>query len=416
MTAGHPARHSLRASPALQRLADDDPAIAALALWCEHRDDDGPRAAWTDGRTVFYGAAFEGLAPHEQAGLAAHQVLHVAFRHAPRGAALRSALGAGFAGDLFNIASDALLNEILLEAGHGLPRPALRLRDLLAALPDPAPARLAAWDVERLYRHLADTEGRRAGPARAHAETQRFAGDLELAPGPGDAGDTDAAVEWQARLARALALGRAAGRGIGAAAVTLGDLPVVRTRWQGVLRGLLLRALAVPPRLGWARPARRWIARDDAARAAGEVAPAFEPGMIRPPGRAVLALCLDCSSSVERAMLAAFAAQVAAILRQTGAEAHLILFDEAVRGQHRLERPGIAAQIGRLAFARDGGTDFAPALAAAAALAPSAVVVLTDLDADLPPRPTLPRGAPLIWAVPAAPTVAPDWGRVVVID
>lgn len=405
------AAHSARASPALQRLAEDDPALAALSLWCAHRDAEGVAApVWSDGRTIFYAPGFTALAAHEQAGLAAHHVLHTALRHAARGAALRGADGA-FDADLFNIAADALVNETLLAAGHALPRPALRLAGVLEAMPAPQAGGLAHWDVEGLYRHISGADADEA--ARAHAAEQGFAGDLELSPGPGDDGDTAQAADWQMRLARALDLGRAAGRGIGALGLRLGDLPRARTRWQSVLRGLVLRALATPPRQSWAKPARRWLARDSAARQAGEPAPAFEPGMARPPGRARLALCIDSSSSVTPALLAQFAAQIGLILAQSGAEAHVLVFDAEVQAARALSGENWQAELAALPFARDGGTDYAPVLRAARALAPSAIIVLTDLEADLPdPHPKM----PLIWAVPTAPWRAPAYGRVVVLE
>ena len=38
-----------------------DPAIAALALWCLHRDGDGPTR--TNGDEIIYGPTFEALPP-----------------------------------------------------------------------------------------------------------------------------------------------------------------------------------------------------------------------------------------------------------------------------------------------------------------------------------------------------------------
>lgn len=413
--------HSARASPALHRLAEDDPALGALALWCAHRDAEGALPAWSDGETVFYGPGFAALAPHEQAGLAAHHVLHTALRHAARGAGMRAALGAGFDAALFNIAADVLVNETLLAGGHALPRPALRLAGVLGALPGgaaPQARALADWDVEALYRALggaddgSDRASGRAGAVQAHAAAQAFSADLRMAAHADD-GDTPEAADWQMRLAQALDMGRAAGRGIGALGWRIGDLPRPRTRWQPLLRGLALRALTMPPRLSWARPARRWLAQDSEARARALPAPAFAPGTRRPPGRARLALCLDSSSSVSVPMLRQFAAQVGLILHQSGAEGHVLIFDEAVRATRELAGPGWQADLAALPFSREGGTDFAPVLRAAQALAPSAIIVLTDLDAPLPDaRPA----APVIWAVPAPPARPPAWGRVVLLE
>ena len=87
-------RHSERASRALRKLAETDPAFASLSLWCATRTATRSRCpVWSDGTTIRYGAAFAGFPPPEQMGLAAHHILHVAFRHAARGAAMGVRLG-----------------------------------------------------------------------------------------------------------------------------------------------------------------------------------------------------------------------------------------------------------------------------------------------------------------------------------
>ncbi len=76
-------RHSVRAGSALRALTETDPALAALSLWCDHRDGAGT-VARSSGTTITYGPGFEALPPHEQIGVAAHHVLHVALRHGAR--------------------------------------------------------------------------------------------------------------------------------------------------------------------------------------------------------------------------------------------------------------------------------------------------------------------------------------------
>jgi predicted metal-dependent peptidase len=122
---------------------------------------------------------------------------------------------------------------------------------------------------------------------------------------------------------------------------------------------------------------------------------------------------IDASGSVDAAMLRLFAAQVAAIARRTGAEVHALVFDEAVRHTVRLTGAAAEAEVLRLRMVRGGGTSYHDLFARAQALDPAALVVLTDLEAALPPRP---RRLPVIWAVPRAPRVPPPWGRVVTLD
>jgi hypothetical protein len=424
--------HSARASAALRRLAEDDPALGALSLWCAHRDAegeaDGP-PAWTDGATIFYGPGFAALAPHEQAGCAAHQILHVAFRHAARSRAMTLRLGPGLAPRLFNIAADSILNETLTQAGHALPRPAVLLTPLLAeVLGERTPAPLARWDAETLALALATRGqgkgGEGAGPqgrsraqkAEAHAHDQGFRSDLRPggqgreAPVPDPAAEGETAAEWQGRIVRALAAGRAAGRGIGALDMVLADIPRSELPWEVVLRGLVTRAVQRRPAPSFQRPTRRWIAGEADARAAGRPVPAFEPGLAPMAGAPRLAVAVDCSTSIDDARLALFAGQIAGIGRRTGAEVHVLPFDTEVQAVRRMQGRAWEDEIRALPFRRGGGTDFAPALAAAAALRPAAIVVLTDLDGPTGPAP---GRVPVIWAVPGEPPRPPGFGRVV---
>jgi predicted metal-dependent peptidase len=413
-------RHSARASRALRALNDSDPAVAALALWCDHRDaEDGP-AAETEGSVIRYGPAFAALAPHEQSGLAAHHVLHVALRHGARmdGMALR--LGERFDADTFNLAADAIVNEALLLAGHALPRPALTLTGVLAAagLPPQSPAEaLAEWDVERLCLRLMQAG---AGPgtageaARAHARAQGFGTDLrpgggtgaaERSPAPSDPGEE---ARWRQHLARAMEAGRRAGRGIGTAGQRLADLKPPPTPWEVVLRGLLARALTGAPGVTHRRPARGWIAAEAQAQADGGPSPAFQPAFRQQTDQPRVVIAVDASGSIDDTRLALFMAEAGGIARRARAELHLIQFDDGVRARLRLDPAAWREQLAALPPVRGGGTDFGPPVAAALALAPSAIVILTDLNGPFGPAP---RGVPVIWAVPERPAAPPPFGR-----
>lgn len=424
--------HSRRAGPALRRLSEADPALGALALWCPHRDADGETAAWTDGRTVFYGPGFETLAPHEQAGLAAHQVLHIALRHAPRSLAMRGRFGDRFDEELFNIACDAILNQTLVLAGHALPRPVVLLADLLkAALP--AETAVTGWDVEKLYiRLMADanqpgkgegngkTKGKgesqngrpdAAEAARELARQKGFGQDLHAIPAPveGEEDESPDPDAWRERLARAMEDGRSAGRGIGTLGTDALDLPQVHTPWERVLRRLVSKAVSHTPRPDWGRPARRWLAHDSAAREEGRFQPAFQPARCADRNRPRVAVAVDTSSSIDDARLGLFAAQVAGIGRRSGAEVHVLAFDTVVTGQSRMQGIAWESEIRRVDFARGGGTDFGPVIAAALALNPSVIVVLTDLDGPFGAAPKV----PVIWAIPQEKAPAPPFGKVI---
>jgi predicted metal-dependent peptidase len=401
-------RHSDRASRALRKLAETDPGFASLSLWVTHEDSDAkPLPAWSDGSTIRYGASFGTFSLSEQIGMAAHHILHVAFRHAARREAMALRFGEAHDGALFNVASDAVLNEALFRAGYVMPRPCVILTDLLReALGETAPPddALARWDAEKLYVRLmsAGDKGKpreAAEVARAWAARQGFAEDLD-AGAPDEGAD---AGEWRERVTRAMEAGRIAGRGIGTIGHRLADLPETRVPWETVLRRLVTNAVTELPRRSFRRPTGRWLALD----AAGKALP-FEPSTARTARAPRVAIGIDSSSSVDEARLRLFAAQVAGIARRTGSETHVLVFDETVRERRMMKAGTWDRAVTGLAFSRDGGTDFAPVLAEADRLEPAVIVMLTDLDAPLPERPR----APVIWAVPEEPRVPPAWGRV----
>ncbi|MEM6375976.1 MAG: hypothetical protein AAF686_07015, partial [Pseudomonadota bacterium] len=307
---------------ALARMPAIDPAIAALSLWCGHRDADGLTRC--TGETIHYGLDFECRPLSEQTGLVAHHVMHVALRHASRAQMMAQRDGANFNADLYNLATDAIVNEALLQAGHALPRPAVRLTELFGALsnrPATADQALSHWDADRLYRYLSERRDgtSRATEAEAYAKTQNFAPDLET---QGEhAPDPEAEPElWAGRMEQALAAGRSAGSGIGAVLARFGDLPRTDTPWEILLRRLLTRALTEHPRRSYRRPANRWIARENEARDANSPSPAFEPALVRDAKRPRLVIGLDTSSSISDGELDLFAAETRGIQRRTGAE------------------------------------------------------------------------------------------------
>lgn len=394
-----------RAARALAHLAEVDPALAVLSLWCGHRN--GPETR-TAGEVITYAPGFDTLGLAEQVGTVAHHVLHVALRHSARAATLAERLGPDFDATLFGLAADGIVNETLALAGHALPRPAVLLTEVLAEAGIPSPSAIAAltdWDADRLALAL------HADPARARrlrdwGRARGFAPDV--AAGEADAdGKAQTAADWRNQMLRALEAGRKAGAGIGRLGVLLADLSPGAVPWEVHLRGLLAQALTDRPRTSWRRPARQWIARLAEAERHSTPAPPFEPGRLRLDFRTRLVIGLDTSSSVDGLTLRMLLAEAEAITRRSGAEAHLLAFDTAVFLQERLDAPGWATLRG-MKLRHGGGTDYADLFAKADTLAPAALVVLTDLDA---PMPAAPRW-PVIWAVPGRPA-PPPFGRLV---
>jgi hypothetical protein len=404
--------HSQRAGPALVALVEADPAVAMLALWCDHRDVDAGPAAATEGRCIRYGPGFPTLPLHEATGLAAHHVLHVALGHAGRMTAMAERLGPEFAPDLWGIACDAVVNEALLAAGHALPRPALRLTGLLDAVWGAEKATgdaLADWDAERLYLRLVrdgDGTSEAGARARAHATAQGWVPDLS--PGDGRAGADGEGGTARRRLVQAMAAGRRAGRGIGRLGSRFAEVGTGAEPWEVRLRGLVTRAVMPGLSETWARPARSWLAQEAEAVAVGDTRrPAFRPGLRRQIQAPRVVVGLDCSTSVGDTAMRLLLSEAAGVARRSGAEVWLIPFDTVAHGAMRLDAARGTAMLADIVLPQGGGTDLAPMLEAAKALDPAILIVLTDLDAPLPPAP---RGFPVIWAVPEPTATLPEWG------
>lgn len=426
-----PGHRGLRA---VQQLVEYAPSTGGLALWVQHRDlpgderdvDEEPGTpVWTEGSALHYTAAFEALPLQEQTGWVAHQVLHIALRHAQRCQALRARLG-DVDERLFNTCADAVVNSALSHLGWlALAPGAVRLPALLAAtlaLDEDDASALARWDVESLYRMVDDRRPpdergrRRDGPRSARTRVLGGAGrgDLRPAAGAERAPEQEAELtrDWAERLARAHA-------GDGEMSLLRGllaDLPRQRTPWEALLRTRVARALAQQPALSWSRPARSWLANQGRLRGRGGVVGRmpWEPGHTASQRVPRLVLVLDVSGSIEQPLLQRFGAEIEALARRWSAGLWLVVGDDHVQQvlQQRPGRPGLAAQLAALPL-EGGGTDFAPLLAEALRHGPDLIVVLTDLDGPAGPAPR----CPVLWAVPPAHAgAAVPFGRKLVLD
>lgn len=434
-----------RGTPAIQRMVEYAPATGSLALWVRHRDvDDGDAvAASNDGFTISYAPAFERLSLARQTGLVAHEVLHVALRHAPRYLELRQQQG-DVDLELFNICADAIVNSSLKHLSWLEMAPeAVLLEDLLAkvlgAREDPVKA-LLEWDLERLYRAIddrrasspankgqrnrKDQKGRSAGESdqqRAHDPSRRVDGARAArvrAMGAHDGRDlvpneevdspeteVEAAREWRERVMR----GHAGDGAYSMLRGLLADLPKVKTPWEQLLRTQLTRGLSQQRALSWSRPARSYIANQGRMRNGARMP--WEPGWSSNRAVAKLAVMLDVSGSIDDALLTRFAHEIAAITRRQEARAIVIIGDDRVRRVVVFE-PG-RTDLDDIEYPGGGGTDFSPLLAEADGWAPDIGVFFTDLEGPASYRPAF----PVIWAVtqPNAHLAIP-FGRKLVLD
>jgi predicted metal-dependent peptidase len=449
-TAGH------LGTPAIRRMVEYAPSTGGLALWVRHVDlaaDPGDAPIATDGLSILYGPSFADLPLPIQTGLVAHEVLHVALRHAQRYLDLRRVLGDVDLA-LYNVCADAIVNSALSHLGWlALPPGAVRLEQVLSSALDihqPVEKSLLEWNVERLYRAIDDRRppygsGRRArslqrgagpgdrtvGPAVDSAAAQQAATDSrptaavdgprsrcarglgrprdrDLRPGPDTSGppetEAERTREWSERIVRAHA---------GDAEHSMlrnltADLSSTRTPWEHMLAAHLARHLACRPTLSWSRPTRSYLANQ--GRIGSHRLP-WEPGRsgIRPVPR--LVVVVDVSGSVEDDLMRRFSREIETLVRRLETSLVLVIGDDRVR---RVEAYGPGSpHLPAIEFEGGGGTDFTPLLEAAAAHRPDVIVALTDLQGPARFRPRV----PVLWAVPEAHRdAAVPFGRKLVID
>lgn len=402
--------HGIRAKRALAHLGDEDRALAVLALWCRHRDDEGPTR--TAGNTIVYGPSFESFGLAEQVGVLAHHVLHVALQHSDRQAVLAERLGEGFDPTLFGLAADGLINETLLLAGHAVPRPAVLATELLETIGESVVSGMQAvsdWDVDRLAMAL-HSNPKSAENARRYGETRSFQQDIETGKSA-EEDDAPSPAEWRNQMLRALEAGRAAGSGIGRFGAILADLAPPQIAWEVHMRRLLTIALSDTPQVSYRRPTSRWVAASSHARNTATPEPAFQPGRTRNGLRPRVVVGLDTSSSIGATEFSLFCSETEGVSRRSGAEVHLLAFDEDVHDSRRMDT-GAWQSLRKRPPRTGGGTNYAPVMEAAARLRPSILVMLTDLDAPLGQAPPF----PVLWAVPGRGTIDAAFGHVLRID
>lgn len=407
MTEARTAR-SQRAARALAHLPDIDPALAALALWCDTCDADQPDTK-TSGDIIHIGRDFMQLAVQEQIGILGHHVLHIALRNEVQMQEMQARFGTQFVAETHNLCADAIINEILTRAGHALPRPAVLLGDLLAdLLPDQAGLHgdpLAFWDVERLYSRLTPPDMN--APVVGFRRRCGFSADIIVST-PDPLAETKAAA-WRARIIRAQAAGGTMGRGVGALLRHLPDAAICQTPWEHRLRRLLNNAITRMPRQSYRRPRSAWIAREAEAVVAVRPRPAFEPALIRQTRRPKIVIGFDTSGSIQPTTLSLFAGEVIGIMKKSGAETHVLYFDEEVYAKRCID-PNTPAEAFRSEHVtRDGGTSFVDVLAQADALSPSVIVMLSDGVGTFGPAPN----ARVIWARPQPVVAHPAFGDVI---
>ena len=400
-------QHSRRATAALQALTEADPALAALSLWCRHRDSETVELVATAGPEIKYGPGFDDQPRHIQIGLAGHHILHVALQHSDRMRAMQTRLGEVFEPEIWQIACDAIVNEAILASGHALPRPVLTLQILLG---ETGAALLAAWDAERLYFKLASGNAGRGDRLKAKAREAGFRPDLDVGDDTEAMGANPDKGDWQGHMARAMAAGRAAGLGLGALGLRLADVPRAIIPWEHHLRRWISRLVLRAPAPAPLNPARRWLAMAGQAQVEQRPLPPWQAQLNVPLPRPNILLAIDASGSIPWQTLGRFMAEAAGLARRLGTSITMVVFDTEIRSHTRLDPAQWRQTLAALSLPEGGGTDFRPVFEMARHNKPTGVIVLTDLDGPFPP--CAPR-LPVLWACMAVDQPTPPFGRVI---
>jgi predicted metal-dependent peptidase len=222
-------------------------------------------------------------------------------------------------------------------------------------------ATLAAW-AESAIHPLAAT-----GPVMPALQARGTSGTLALSPAPSPAVLTRQEETWAIATAQAAATARAMGHGAADAARAIREQVAPKVDWRDVLRHYL--SAEAKSDYAWTPPNRRHIAR-------GLYLPSLRSDALGP-----VVVAVDTSGSIDDATLAAFAAEITALLDEAAPEAiHVVYCDDAIAGTETYQ----AGDIIDLTPRGGGGTAFRPVFdwITRSEVQPVCAIYLTDLDGD----------------------------------
>lgn len=386
------------------------PGLGGIALFVQFADSEDPKkVAFTDGRTVWAGPRYLDYEEAERLFIILHELLHVGLAHPARAREMRLR-HADFDPRIFNIACDAIINASLLGVrGLRCPKDAVSLEVLLKLLelwPENKGIGevVRQWSSEALYYTL-----RRArAQVLASKMAEGYAEDLEGGDGPaqGPKGAEEESADetmraWRSRLMMAR------GALAGVLSRLAKELPEVRTPWERVLRDYLYRLARRKRTPDPSRPSRRWLALERGMRVTEGVELPFERG-ISASKSARLAVGVDTSGSIDDQILGRFVAEICAIISKLDPTVRMIVCDADVHQVFDLSGAEAIKFLRHLNFKGGGGTDFRPAIEAAAEWKPDCMIYLTDLEGEAGDAPRF----PVMWAIPPGGASAP-WGRTI---
>lgn len=347
--------------------------------------------------------------PQVAGAVLVHEVSHLIRDHAGRAAALPGQVNHG----LWNLATDAAINDDLIRAG--LPLPEWVVSPATLGLPD-------AGVEEAYYAALTDMndttdadDDTEPGEAEADGEGEGYdgcgsgAGDpvQPWEPGlddPAMPGLDDGQVTVTRRqVAEQIRDAVAKGRGTVPAGMRRWaerELAAPALPWRKVLAGMVRRCTSLTAgrvTYSYAKPGRRQI-----------------PGVITPAMRSprvTAAEVIDTSGSMAEDDLAVCLSETNGVIKAVGGSVRIIACDAAADTARVVRHARDVKLIG------GGGTDMRVGIAAAEALrpAPDVIVVITDGGTPWPEKPTRARLIVVLTRAACADQV-PSWARVLVVD
>lgn len=396
-----------RMTAARTRLLLDFPWFGSLAMRLKVSADESIPTFQTDGTNLKYNPTFlESLTDPELTAVIGHEVMHCALLHPYRRGNR----------DLkqWNRACDYAINSELTRAGLQLPKDALRDAKYEGLSADVIYAQLGKKDApDGPQTQGTGTGGNDQGndqgqePGNQEPSTGSV-GDApapgnELGQGPGQAPGNDQQTQmtesdWKIAAEQASDVARGCGKLPGNASELVKQARQEPADWRAILREFVEHT--TPSDYSWLSPNRRHISDG-----------LYLPGMTR-ENLGHVAVAVDTSGSIDQKALAAFCAELNAIVNEAQAEGVTVIYcDSRVQ---RTEEYGPDEEITLTAVGR-GGTRFSPVFEAISLWdsPPVCLIYFTDLDChETPQEPEY----PVLWCSDMAVTKVGPFGQTVRID
>jgi predicted metal-dependent peptidase len=348
----------------------DAPFFASIAMRLVLQEDASCPTMSTNGLNIAYSPAFvETLSQPELAGVIAHEVLHVTNCHHTR------------RGDrdpqLWNVAADYAINDMLLQSGFKLPKGCLTGKGIDKT-------------AEQIYSELQQQQSQQ--PQSGDGEPQQSQGQSQGQPQSGSgmpkpqdwgevtdlpgadgkvpsspAEKAQAEAEMKVAVAQAAQQAKAAGKLPAGLARLIDEIVRPRVDWREVLQRFVQSNARND--YAWMPPNRRYIHRG-----------LYLPGL-RSEELPEIVISVDTSGSIDREVLNQFSAEISAILGEYDTKVTVIYCDSAISSTEVFTSQDLPL---KLRVEGGGGTDFKPPFAwvEEQGIVPACMIYLTDLECN----------------------------------